>query len=308
MYGELKAKFERQYGRAAEYIFSAPGRTELGGNHTDHQHGLVLVDLHGVFQVVAQLPLVGNDLHSPTAQDEGGAHQHGIADLLGGSNAVFQLRHGLALGSGNVQLVQQLFKFVPILGPVDGGTVRADDGHAPLHQGVCQVDGGLAAQRGNDALGILEVQDVHHILGGQGLKVQLVGGRVVRGDRLRVVVDDDRFVAAFPDRAHRVYRGIVEFHALPDADRTGAEHDHLFLVRYHRLVFVRVGRRKAREPRLAGIDFVGNIAEIGRVVAPVIPDRDGGLAEIARTEAGIRERRNVRGERAVLHMGIARGE
>ena len=42
MYGELKAKFERQYGRAAEYIFSAPGRTELGGNHTDHQHGLAL--------------------------------------------------------------------------------------------------------------------------------------------------------------------------------------------------------------------------------------------------------------------------
>ena len=42
MYGELKTKFERQYGRAAEYIFSAPGRTELGGNHTDHQHGLVL--------------------------------------------------------------------------------------------------------------------------------------------------------------------------------------------------------------------------------------------------------------------------
>ena len=42
MYEELKAKFERQYGRRAEYIFSAPGRTELGGNHTDHQHGLVL--------------------------------------------------------------------------------------------------------------------------------------------------------------------------------------------------------------------------------------------------------------------------
>ena len=24
------------------YHFSAPGRTELGGNHTDHQHGCVL--------------------------------------------------------------------------------------------------------------------------------------------------------------------------------------------------------------------------------------------------------------------------
>ena len=42
MYEELKAEFERRYGRPAEYIFSAPGRTELGGNHTDHQHGLVL--------------------------------------------------------------------------------------------------------------------------------------------------------------------------------------------------------------------------------------------------------------------------
>lgn len=25
-----------------EYFFSAPGRTELSGNHTDHQHGRVL--------------------------------------------------------------------------------------------------------------------------------------------------------------------------------------------------------------------------------------------------------------------------
>ena len=42
MYEELKTKFAQRYGRGAEYIFSAPGRTELGGNHTDHQHGLVL--------------------------------------------------------------------------------------------------------------------------------------------------------------------------------------------------------------------------------------------------------------------------
>ena len=25
-----------------QYIFSAPGRTEISGNHTDHQHGCVL--------------------------------------------------------------------------------------------------------------------------------------------------------------------------------------------------------------------------------------------------------------------------
>ena len=36
------------------YVFSAPGRTEIGGNHTDHQHGCVLaaaVDLETVADV-----------------------------------------------------------------------------------------------------------------------------------------------------------------------------------------------------------------------------------------------------------------
>ena len=36
--------FGKTFGTDREIaIFSAPGRTELGGNHTDHQHGHVLV-------------------------------------------------------------------------------------------------------------------------------------------------------------------------------------------------------------------------------------------------------------------------
>ena len=42
MYTQLKNCFEKEFGRKPAYIFSAPGRTELGGNHTDHQHGKVL--------------------------------------------------------------------------------------------------------------------------------------------------------------------------------------------------------------------------------------------------------------------------
>jgi len=35
--------FEKTFGEADELrLFSAPGRTEIGGNHTDHQHGCVL--------------------------------------------------------------------------------------------------------------------------------------------------------------------------------------------------------------------------------------------------------------------------
>ena len=42
MYEQLKQSFQQQFGKKADYIFSAPGRTELSGNHTDHQHGCVL--------------------------------------------------------------------------------------------------------------------------------------------------------------------------------------------------------------------------------------------------------------------------
>ena len=42
MYQELKKGFETQFGKKPDYIFSAPGRTELSGNHTDHQHGCVM--------------------------------------------------------------------------------------------------------------------------------------------------------------------------------------------------------------------------------------------------------------------------
>ena len=38
----LDTGFEKTFGGQPERYFSAPGRTELSGNHTDHQHGCVL--------------------------------------------------------------------------------------------------------------------------------------------------------------------------------------------------------------------------------------------------------------------------
>ena len=41
-YVEAIEGFEQLFGEAAVEIYSAPGRSEIGGNHTDHQHGMVL--------------------------------------------------------------------------------------------------------------------------------------------------------------------------------------------------------------------------------------------------------------------------
>ena len=41
-YAEAIEQFQKIYGNKLVEIYSAPGRTEIGGNHTDHQNGKVL--------------------------------------------------------------------------------------------------------------------------------------------------------------------------------------------------------------------------------------------------------------------------
>lgn len=56
----LDEEFQKVFGEAPERYFSAPGRTEIGGNHTDHQRGRVLaaaVDL----DIAAAVRLNGSD-------------------------------------------------------------------------------------------------------------------------------------------------------------------------------------------------------------------------------------------------------
>ena len=42
MLERVKSGFYKTFGRRAEHVFSAPGRTEIGGNHTDHERGKVI--------------------------------------------------------------------------------------------------------------------------------------------------------------------------------------------------------------------------------------------------------------------------
>ena len=41
-YGKLLADFLERYGDREGLLFSVPGRTEISGNHTDHNNGCVL--------------------------------------------------------------------------------------------------------------------------------------------------------------------------------------------------------------------------------------------------------------------------
>lgn len=53
---QVKKGFHDTYGKENPRIFSAPGRTEIGGNHTDHQHGCVLAAAVDLDILAAALP------------------------------------------------------------------------------------------------------------------------------------------------------------------------------------------------------------------------------------------------------------
>lgn len=56
-YLEVIEGFEKVFGEAEELsLFSAPGRTEIGGNHTDHQHGCVLAGSVNLDVIAAARP------------------------------------------------------------------------------------------------------------------------------------------------------------------------------------------------------------------------------------------------------------
>ena len=56
-YIDVINEFEKTYGAADELaLFSAPGRTEIGGNHTDHQHGCVLAGSVNLDVIAAARP------------------------------------------------------------------------------------------------------------------------------------------------------------------------------------------------------------------------------------------------------------
>ena len=57
----LDAGFQAAYGCAPQRYFSAPGRTEIGGNHTDHQRGRVLAAAVNL-DVRAAVALNGGDM------------------------------------------------------------------------------------------------------------------------------------------------------------------------------------------------------------------------------------------------------
>lgn len=108
----LDASFRDAYGSAPTALYSAPGRTELGGNHTDHQRGRVLTA--AVTLDALAVAAVNNDgfirvlspRHAPnivniTSLDAVPAERDSSTALVRGIAAYFK-EHGYVIGGANI--------------------------------------------------------------------------------------------------------------------------------------------------------------------------------------------------------------
>jgi hypothetical protein len=162
-----------------------------------------------------------------------------------------------------------------LLREVDRLRRGAEDRHAGGLEALREAERGLAAELHDDADQFaalaLGVDDLEHVLEGERLEVEPVGGVVVGRDGLRVAVDHDRLEPGIGERERRVHAGVVELDPLADPVRARAEDHDLATVARRDLGLLVVARvvvrRERRELPRAGVDRLEDRAQLPRPVA-----------------------------------------
>ena len=190
-----------------------------------HEDGAVRRGVDRVLHVAVEALVVEHDLHGAPAEHVRGPHEHGVADLA-------RDREGLGHGGGHAarrlpqaQLLEEGGELLAVLRAVDGGHRGADQRSSSRLEAGGEVQRGLAAELDDDSLGLHRVDHGHHVLVGERLEEEVVGGVVVSGDGLRIRVDHHRVAADLARGERGVHAAVVELDALTDSVRAAAE-DH----------------------------------------------------------------------------------
>ena len=227
------------------------------------QHRAVVRDLHGIGHVGAQVVLVKDDLHGTTAEHIGRSDHQRETDLAGERE---RLRLGAGGGVGGLsqsELLHELLEALAVFGDVDGLRRSANDGHPRTLERAAELERRLAAVLHDDALGLLAVQHLEHILEGERFEIKAVGGVVIGRHGLRVAVDHDGLETILAQRHRGMHAAVVELDALADAVRAATQDRDLAARRGRRLALFFVGR----------VQVGGGGGELGSTGVDALEDR-----------------------------------
>ena len=216
-----------------------------------HQHRGILIDFHRVMQIMLQSVVVTHNHHRTAAKNEARTHQDRVTDVMCGLQAFLNACNSVSLRLADSGAAHDSLEELAVLGVVDSLKARAYQRNIELLQRSGQVDGRLSAKSDDNALRLLQADHIHYVLRRERFKIQFVGDCVVRGYRLRVVVDDYCLIAGLPDGPDCMDGGIIELHTLSDADRPAAQYQDLLADAGQGLVLLLVGGVEVRDIGLA---------------------------------------------------------
>ena len=181
-------------------------------------------------------PVIG-DAAAGAAQGVGGADDDRVADLLGEGHGVLHALHHLGGDAGLADGLHAVLEALAVLRLADGVGAGAQQLHPVLLQGAVliqghgQVQAGLAAQSGQDGVGLLLLNDLSDGGDVQGLDIHMVGDVLVRHDGGGVGVHQHHLNALFLQGAAGLGAGVVKLGGLADDDGAGAQHQNFFDIR-----------------------------------------------------------------------------
>ena len=255
--------FNQLHNTGNEYVYTVADSVNLylfTLNIFINKYGLVFVYFNCALKILAELLLVCNDLHSSSAQNEGGTYQNGVAYFCGSLNAVLDIGYRLALRLGNIKLCKYFFKAVTVFGTLNSGAIRTDNVYASVNKGLCKVYCGLTAKGCDNTHRLFKLNNIHYVFGSKRLEVKLVCGGVVGGNGFGVVVNNNSLVAAVFNGGYGVNGRVIELNALTYTDRTCTQNNYLLSVGKDRFVLAGVGGVEIGDIRIgvAGIHHTVN--------------------------------------------------
>ena len=144
-----------------------------------NKHGLILINLNGGFQVMAQMLFLRHNLHSSATKNKAGSYKHGIADFFSRSYARFDVCDCPTLGLRNLKLRKQFFKCISVFRFFNGLAVCSDNIHASVTERLSKVDCCLTAESCDNTHRLFKLDDIHNIFNTKRLKIELIGAGVI---------------------------------------------------------------------------------------------------------------------------------
>ena len=185
----------------------------------------------GVGHEAAHLVERMDDAHRPSAEHVGGPDNQRISQHLGLLQRVGDAEADGVLRLAQPEPVEQLLEPLAVLGQIDRIRRRAENRHARLLQRMAQLERRLPTKLHDHAQKLaaaaLDPADLEHVLGGQRLEIEAIGGVGIGRDRFGVAVDHDGLEPGLAQPERGVHAAIVELDPLPDPVGPAAEDDHL---------------------------------------------------------------------------------